>query len=31
MRSIRSRLAMLTPALIAVVAAGLIREGQKWV
>ena len=31
MRSIRSRLAGLSPVLIAVVAAGLIREGQKWV
>ena len=31
MRSIRSRLAVLSPILIAVVAAGLIREGQKWV
>ena len=31
MRSIRSHLLALHPALLAVVVAGLILEGQKWV
>ena len=31
MRSIRARLASLSPVLVLAVAAGLIREGQKWV
>jgi hypothetical protein len=30
MRSVRNRLAIVSPALL-VLAVGLIREGQKWV
>jgi hypothetical protein len=31
MRSIRASLASLSPILVVALAAGLIREGQKWV
>ena len=31
MRSFRTRLVSLSPILVVALAAGLIREGQKWV